>query len=359
MFSVDDRTGNVITTVVLFVVAAGALYLARGAFLILFLSLLFAYLLEPAVSFSQQHSRLGRKNRGWAIAEVYLIGIFVLGGLGYELVPRIAAQVKTLSKAVPEILEGFSTGNPIAMQGGHGLSAAQQLRVEAMLAHHRDLIARSFEGMASSATYVAGSAIWLLAVPILAIFILRDGRPRADVLIKATVHRENATPGMRILERVDSMLARYTRAQSALAGLSFLFYGVCLLAFRFPYAMALAALGGVLEFLPAVGWIISAAAILTVGFLTHSHWIWMAVLLVAWRLFLNYAISPRVMGNSLELQPLTVLFALMVGAQAGGIAGAYFSGPAAAVLRIVWQECFSARNSSTTLSDPPLVKVKT
>ena len=31
-----------------------------------------------------------------------------------------------------------------------------------------------------------------------------------------------------------------------------------------------------MEFLPVVGWIISAAAILTVGFLTHSHWIWMA-----------------------------------------------------------------------------------
>jgi len=44
---------------------------------------------------------------------------------------------------------------------------------------------------------------------------------------------------------------------------------------RFPYAIALGAVGGVLDFLPAVGWI-AAAAILTIGFLTHSHWIWMA-----------------------------------------------------------------------------------
>jgi len=84
----------------------------------------------------------------------------------------------------------------------------------------------------------------------------------------------------------------------------------------------------------------------------------MAVLVVLWRLVLNYVISPRIMGNSLELQPLTVLFALMVGAQVGGIAGAYFSGPVAAVLRIVWQECFSPRNSSTTPSDPPFMEVK-
>ena len=48
MFSIDDRAGNVVTTVVLVLVAATILYLARGAFFILLLSLLFAYLLEPA-----------------------------------------------------------------------------------------------------------------------------------------------------------------------------------------------------------------------------------------------------------------------------------------------------------------------
>ncbi len=126
----------------------------------------------------------------------------------------------------------------------------------------------------------------------------------------------------------------------------------------FPYAIALGILGGVLEFLPAVGWIASAVAILTVGFLTHSHWIWMAGLLVVWRLLQDYVNSPRIMGNSLELQPLTVIFALMVGGQVGGIAGVYLSVPAVAVLRIVWIECFSTRNSSTAHSDEPLMQVK-
>lgn len=126
----------------------------------------------------------------------------------------------------------------------------------------------------------------------------------------------------------------------------------------FPYAIALGILGGVLEFLPAVGWIASAVAILMVGFLTHAHWVWMAGSLVLWRLVQNYVNSPRIMGDSLELQPLTVVFALMVGGQVGGIAGVYLSVPTVAVLRIVWLECFSMRNSSTALSDRPLIKVK-
>src|SRR6266852_87731 len=359
MFSLDDRTGNVVTTVALFMAAATILYMARGAFLVLLLSLLFAYLLEPAIALLQQHSRLGRKNRTWAIAQVYLIGTLVLGGVGYEFGPHLAAQAKNLNAAVPAILQELSSGRSAASLGArHGLTDAQQLWIQDLLARPPDFIARVFERGAASAAYVAASAIWLFAIPILTIFILRDGRQMVDAFSDAVGARGDQTLVKRILRRVDTMLAKYIRAQLALAGLSFVFYSVSMLVLGFPYAIALGILGGVLEFLPAVGWIASAVAILTVGFLTHSHWIWMAGLLVVWRLVQDYVNSPRIMGDSLELQPLTVVFALMVGGQVGGIAGVYLSVPAVAVLRIVWLECFSTQNSSAAHSDQPLVQVK-
>jgi predicted PurR-regulated permease PerM len=131
-----------------------------------------------------------------------------------------------------------------------------------------------------------------------------------------------------------------------------------MLVLRFPDAVALGVLGGVLEFLPAVGWVASALTILMVGFLTHAHWIWMAGLLVAWRLVQDYVTSPRIMGKNLEVKPLAVVFALMVGGQVGGVAGVYLAVPIVAVLRIVWLECFSAQNSSTAHTDQPLLQVK-
>jgi predicted PurR-regulated permease PerM len=161
----------------------------------------------------------------------------------------------------------------------------------------------------------------------------------------------------RVVERIDAMLAIYIRAQLALAGLSFGFYSASMLVLRFPYAIALGLPGGVLEFLPTVGWVASALIILTVGLLTHSHWIWMAGLLVAWRLILDYAISPHIMSKNLQLPPLIVMFALMVGGQVGGIAGVNLSVPIVAALRIVWLECFSAQNS-TDLATREVAEVK-
>ena len=359
MFSIDDHAGNVVTTVTVFTVAATILYVARGAFLVLFLSLLFAYLLEPAVTWIQRHSLLGQKNRMWAIAQVYVLGTLVLGSLGYELGPHLSAQIRNLNAAVPGILDGLSSGTTAAGIGGsHGLSAAQQQWIKDQLARNHDFIARVFERSAASAAYVAESAIWLFVIPILAIFILRDRHQTVDSIVESVRPRADQAQAKRIFGQVETMLAKFIRAQLALAALSFVFYSVSMLVLGFPYAVALGVVGGALEFLPAVGWIASAAAILTIGFLTHSHWIWMAVLIVVWRLVQDYVNSPLIMGDNLKLQPLTVVFALMVGGQVGGIAGMYLSVPAVAVLRIVWLECRTARNPASSYSDLPLMQAK-
>lgn len=84
----------------------------------------------------------------------------------------------------------------------------------------------------------------------------------------------------------------------------------------------------------------------------------MAGLLVAWRLVQDYVTSPRIMGNNLEVKPLAVVFALMVGGQVGGVAGVYLSVPIVAVLRVVWLEYFSTQDSSTGVTDQPLMQMK-
>jgi len=358
MLSMDDRAGNVMTTLAVFLAAAAILYLARGAFFILLLSLLFAYLLEPAVILIERHSRLGSGNRTLAIAQVYLIGFLVLGGLGYELGPHLVGQIKSLHAALPRILQGLSDGKAAADLGAkHGLNTTEQQRIHDWLARNQDSVTHVIERVAASAAYVAASSVWLLVVPIVAVFILRDGRQVATAIVQAAGRGRERSVLQQILSQTDAMLAKYIRAQLALAGLSFIFYSASMLVLKFPYAIALGLLGGILEFLPGVGWITSAAVFLTIGSLTHAHWIWMAGLLLLWRLVQDYVNSPRIMGNNLQLQPLTVLVSLMVGGQVGGIAGLYLSVPTVAALRIVWLECFPPDNSAAMSQSLAEVKV--
>jgi predicted PurR-regulated permease PerM len=92
---------------------------------------------------------------------------------------------------------------------------------------------------------------------------------------------------------------------------------------------------------------ISAVTIVSVGALTHAHWIWMLVLLLFWRVLMDYLIAPRVMGHELEIHPLLAIFTLMVGGAIGGIVGIYLSVPLVATLRVVYRRFASPPTSAT------------
>jgi predicted PurR-regulated permease PerM len=91
---------------------------------------------------------------------------------------------------------------------------------------------------------------------------------------------------------------------------------------------------------------ISCFTIVTVGFVTHSHWIWMLGLIAVWRLAMDYGISPRVMGHELELHPVVAIFTMMAGGAVGGIVGIYLSIPVVAALRVIWRHVTTRENAS-------------
>jgi predicted PurR-regulated permease PerM len=142
---------------------------------------------------------------------------------------------------------------------------------------------------------------------------------------------------------MNAALQHYIRAKVILVVCSFTFCSVATFLLGFPHALALGVLAGILEFIPVAGWIASATAIISIGVVTQSHWMWMAALLGLWRIVIDYGIAPRVIGHELEIHPLLAIFTLMVGGAIGGIAGAYLSVPIVAMLRVVWRKFVSDR----------------
>jgi len=183
-------------------------------------------------------------------------------------------------------------------------------------------------------------------VPVFAVYFLKDRNALIDGAVDLFARRRDRASVRRTVEQIDSMLAQYTRAQSATAGLSTVFYTAAMALLSFPYPLALGVLGGALEFAPFAGWVLAAAAMLTSGWLAHAHWIWMAGLIVMWRVVMNVLITPRIMGDRLQMEPMAVFLALLAGGQIAGVAGVILSVPAVAVLRILWNARASRENAA-------------
>jgi predicted PurR-regulated permease PerM len=332
----DRRTLNVLLTISVFAAVMAILYVARGVMITFAFAILLAYLIDPVVRFLQNHSLFFRDLRGPHLLEAYLALLLCLAVVGHAMAPRLVDFNSKLFKTAPAVIEGLSTGDiaePIGQK--YHWDERQRSQLRQFLVSHRDLtqtLAQNTERLIPSAVAV------FVIVPVLSIFFLAEGRRIADAFIRLLSSEENHQTIREVADELNLGLRKYIRAKVVLGGCSFAFYSTIMLLAGFRHAIALGILGGVLEFIPLAGWITSAAVIVTVGALTHAHWIWVATLLGVWRLIMDYLISPRVVGHTLEIHPLLVIFAVMVGAKIDGIVGIYLSIPAIVVVRVIWQK---------------------
>jgi predicted PurR-regulated permease PerM len=331
----DRRTASVLLTILLFALTLAIVYVARAVIVIFAFAILFAYLIDPIVRFLQRHSLIFKNLRGPHVAEAYLC-LLILIPLAIHLVaPGSLGETTKLVKQMPAFVAGISTGE-IATQIGakYHWSEPQQQRLKSLLVQHK----ASIESIAKGSERSAFSALaGLVVIPILAVFFLSDGANMVDSLIRMVATKDNLATYQSLARELNSMLHHYIRAKVTLAVLSLVFFSLASFLLRFPHPLALGLLAGVLEFIPVAGWMTSAVAIISIGAMTHAHWIWMAALIGLWRMLMDYWISPHLMGHELEIHPLMAIFAVMVGGAVGGIVGIYLSVPLVAALRVIYR----------------------
>ncbi len=335
MSLIDVRTSRVLFTVLLFALALGFLYIARRTLIAFLFAVFFAYLMDPVVSRVEKWVR----GRGRAIGLIYLLLLALLITFFFFVGPQIARQAQRLSEALPKLLETVSSGQ-IAEQIGkeQGWSVSTRVQVSNLLANHRAELLGLAQRIGLRVADVAQQAWLLIVVPILAAFFLKDGRAFGEVFLSFVHSRPQREFLEGVLGDLNQMLAQFIRAQLTLAALSFVAYLAFLELGGVPYALVLGTAGGMMEFIPVVGPLVAAVLIFSVAMLmSYPHWLLLLIFLGAWRLIQDYVISPRVMGQSMELHPLAAIFGVLAGGEIAGVLGIYLSIPIMASLRIVWR----------------------
>ena len=329
----DRRTVNVLLTILLFAVVLALTYVARAVIVTFCFGILFAYLIDPVVRFLQRHSLLFKNLRGPHVAEAYLGLLILIAVLFHTLAPGSLSRTVKAVQQLPGVSERLSNGEiatDVADQYGWSESQAKSLKT--FLVRHRSAIRNLTIATEQLATAAFGA---IVLIPILAIFFLSSGEALADQVIGVVSTSDNRDTLHSLASELHVMMQHYIRAKVILGGLSSAYASTALLILGFPHALALGLLAGILEFIPMAGWMIAATTMISVGVITHSHWIWMAVLLGIWRMLMDYWIALRVLGHELEIPPLLAIFTLMVGATVGGLPGVYLSVPFVAAIRVV------------------------
>ena len=335
----DAKTARVLFTALIFFVVLGFLHSAHETLTLFLFAILFAYFVEPLVSRLEKplHGRIK------AIAAVYVLLIAVLVGLGFLVGPKIADEGRSLAASLPTLLDRMGSGELVSQIGQkHGWSQDRQQQIQSFFESHRaDLLAYG-KVLGAKLAEPVQKIWWLILIPILSLFFLKDGRSIADGMVDLGGTAEEKRTLSGIVKDVNIMLGSYIRAQLILATLTVVAYTLVLSLLRVPYAFILGPLAGFFEFVPVVGPAVAAVSVLTIAILTsYPHLLWLVLFLGVWRLLQDYVNGPRIMGESLEISPLVQIFAVLAGGEIGGVVGALISVPVVATLRILWKRMSS------------------
>jgi putative heme transporter len=325
-------------------IALWAIAKAAGKVLVIFIvAALIALILNPLVSLVQR----ARLPRGLAVLAVYLAFFLMLSGIGLLLANPISSQVESFSRNVPSLVKNAnrSLAEFQTTLNHNGVHVHFIKQGETGLQTLQDKVVKGSSSIVSFGggllTEVVSAGFDLVLVFILSIYMLLYGQ-RIGRLIRRYMPDGDGTPADDYPTLAQSAVARYVGGQllfslimGATAGVSLYVFGVLGI---FPdgrkYAVAFAVFYSLMELVPYIGPIIGAApAVLVALFSDPLSAVWVSLMFLALQQVEGHIVAPQVFGHTLRINPLLVIFALLLGLQLHGIVGALIALPLLSILR--------------------------
>jgi predicted PurR-regulated permease PerM len=337
MLGIDPRAARAAWTVFLIALVVATAYTIRVTLVVFMIALLFAYLLTPVVQLVERFTPK-RISPRVALVLVYLALIGLMVALTVTVGSRIVDEANNLATRLPDLLKNRAWINQIPLPEWMEPIRARIVQVLQTELDNggQDILpyVRSLGGqLISGAKYV----VYIVLVPILAFFFLKDGRLMREQFVAGMVEGKQRLVLEEILEDINRLLGEYIRALVLLAVSSFICYSIFLGVTGASYGVLLAGVAAMGEFLPVVGPAAAGGITLVVtGLAGYDHLLAFAIFFVVFRMFQDYVVSPYLMGRGVELSPVLVLFGVLAGEQIAGVIGMFFSVPVIATLRVLF-----------------------
>ena len=318
---------------------------AAGPVLLLFvIASLIALLLNPLVTLL----RKAGLPRGVAVFSVIGGLVLVAVGIGFLVANPIADQVSTFSANVPQYVDGANDALVDAQDWLNDKGVDVEIAEQGQTALET-LSERLTEGSGSlvettreALTLFVEASLAVILVVVLSIYMLLYGE-RIGSGVRSIVPMGDGTKEDDFPTRIQAAVSGYVRGQLLFSTIMGTSAGVMLYVLGslgiFPegktYALFFGIFFGFAELIPYVGPAIGAAPPVLIALFGSEPLdaLWLTIAFTALQQVEGHIVAPNVFAQALRINPLLVIFALLMGGQLYGLVGAFISLPIAAMLR--------------------------
>lgn len=316
-----------------------------------------AYFMQPTMRWLVKHGV--PRAAGAAIVLALLMGV-LLGALAFAA-PIILTEIADLLQRAPQILtqikEAFGQASPSVFR-----SASEQ--TEELLSDAAKAASENREevlsGLYAGVSGLTQLALFWVVMPVVAFYMLMDW----DRLIRTlddAIPRHHLITVRSLAADIDATLAGFVRGQALVCAILAVYYSTVLFLLGLNYGFAIGVTTGLISFIPYVGAILGGA--LAIGVATWHFWsepylIMAVVALYAFGQVLEQQILvPKLIGDSVKLHPVWLIFAVLALGSLFGFVGALLSVPLAAILGVLVRHAYLRYRASPLFSpeaeDPP------
>jgi predicted PurR-regulated permease PerM len=339
--SARDVPARLIVKIVLVAAATiGALYLVyliREVIGNLLISIFFALAIAPAVN--RLHSR--RVPRPLAILAIYLSIGMVIFGIGLLLVPPLVKGVDRLSKDLPGYVDDLRH-NKSFRKYDDKYKITQKVNDQA--ANLPTKLGSAAGTLKDVTVNVFSRLIELFSILVITFFLLMEGE-KILAFLYGQLPEERERRARALADDISDAISGYVFGNLVISLLAGTVTYVTLALLDIPFAVPLAIMFAFFDLIPLVGATLGGILIgIVVAFVDFptALIVW-AIVLVGYQQLENNLLQPVVYGRTVQIHPLVVIIAILIGAALLGILGALISIPVAAGLESVVRDLYRYR----------------
>jgi predicted PurR-regulated permease PerM len=321
---------------------------ARGVLIWIGVAVFLALALNPAVEWLLAH---GVPRRGLAVTIVFVGAILAVAALAATIVPSLVSEVNDFADAVPDYVEDVAAG-----EGRLGFLEREYQITERVREAIENGGASRILGLSGTAVAITKGVVTAivatLTIAFLTLFMLLEG-PRWIERFYSLLPEDKQPRWRRIGSEINRTVAGYVTGNLTISLIAGIVATLVLSVVGVPYALALGLLVAILDLIPLAGATIAAIAVSTVAFLDSTQsGIIVLVFFILYQQLENHVLQPVVYGRTVQLSPLAVLIAVLIGAELAGVIGALAAIPVAGTIQVIFVDWLEHRRAGP-VTEPP------
>jgi predicted PurR-regulated permease PerM len=321
------------------------LFLAWHVITWILIALFIALALNPAVEFFERRGL----RRTFASLIVILLALLAFGGLGALLIPPLISQVEDFIAAVPDFVEDLTAG-----RGPLGFLQEDYQIVDKVRDAIEEQGAGGVLGITTASLAVARGVVsfvvGVVTITFLTIFMLIEG-PRIARRFRDALPEHLKPRWDRVGGDIYRTVGGYVGGNLAISLIAGIGAAIVFFVLGSSYAIALAVVVAILDLIPLAGATLAAIIVSTVAFI-ELGWVKGVIVIgffILYQQLENHILQPVIYGRTVQLSPLTVLIAILIGAELVGILGALAAIPVAGIIQAIIRELVRWRREAVVV----------